>query len=219
MPTSAAEARAALIALTGLARRDLFALWQQLADLPPDQLGDALADLLPLLGDRYGLAAATLAADWYDDLREASEVPGRFLAEPAALPDDARYQSLARWGVSPMFGANPEPLAALGLVWGGMQRTIADAHRLTIVDNSIRDPQASGWKRVGVGECSFCALLISRGSVYQESTARFASHDNCRCSAVPAFNGDPVPVNPYTPSTRSISDADRARVREYLRTH
>lgn len=42
---------------------------------------------------------------------------------------------------------------------------------------------------------------------------------NCQCTAVPAFDGLPRPVKPYTPSRRKVTDADRARVREYLRTH
>jgi hypothetical protein len=62
-------------------------------------------------------------------------------------------------------------------------------------------------------------MLIARGAVYTEVTADFASHDHCNCSAVPAFGGQPLAVKPYTPSSKNITDADRARVREYLRTH
>ena len=44
---------------------------------------DALQAFLPQLVAIYGSAAATLGADWYDDLREAAAVKGRFIAIPA----------------------------------------------------------------------------------------------------------------------------------------
>ena len=34
-----------------------------------------------------------------------------------------------------------------------------------------------------------------------------------------ALKGEPVPVKPFKPSLRASSEADRERVREYLRTH
>ncbi|UYL87836.1 hypothetical protein SEA_MALISHA_5 [Gordonia phage Malisha] len=39
---------------------------------------------------------------------------------------------------------------------------------------------------------------------------------NCKCVAVPAFGGRPVPVKPYEVSARDISDADRARARAWI---
>ena len=67
MPT-APEQRRALIGLTALAKRELFDLWATLDGLGAAETRDALAALLPDIGDRYGAAAAALAADWYDDL-------------------------------------------------------------------------------------------------------------------------------------------------------
>ena len=226
MATSPAEARAALIGLTDLARRDLFAIWQELSTLPAEQVSATLRDVLPLIGDQYGLAAAALAADWYDDLREAAEVSGRFLAEPAALPDAERYESLAGWATSPLYQAEPDPSSALALVWGGLQRTIADAHRLTIVDNSIRDPQASGWTRVGVGDnCGFCRMLIDRGHVYTEASVTFRSHDHCNCAASPSWAPNVVKVSsePFRQSKKNRSpgtkERDNARARAYIAAH
>ena len=45
------------------------------------------------------------------------------------------------------------------------------------------------------------------------------AHDHCHCSAVPAWSGEPRPVKPYTPSARKATDADRARVRDWIATH
>jgi hypothetical protein len=211
--STASEQRQALIDLTTLAKRDLFALWASLEGLGAAETRDALAALLPALGDAYGAAAAALAADWFDELREREGVAGRFQAEPTADVGLERWESLARWGVAPLFGAEADRVAALTLIQGGLQRTVADRHRLTIVDNSIRDPRASGWRRVGVGgNCGFCRMLIGRGRVYTEASVTFRSHDHCNCAASPAW-GDVVKVTgePFRQSQRIRSDATKAR--------
>ena len=198
--------------------RDIGLLFRQFDSA--ETLREALMDLLPGLYGIYGAAVATLSADWYDDIRDADEVRGRFTAIPAELKADAGTDELARWGVGPLFQAVPDKASARSLVEGGVQRRIADVSRETITFSSVQDPAATGWQRVGEGGCKsgFCDMLIGRGAIYTEAGADFASHDHCRCSAVPAWGGEPKPVKPYTPSQRNISDADRARLREYLRT-
>jgi hypothetical protein len=207
--------------LTDLAERDLSLLWRRLDHSDPVAVREALRASLPRLVRLYGTAAATLAADWYDDLRESSGTLARrrFRARPAELPDEGRTDALARWGVGPLFTPTPDPVAALTLIQGGLQRTVADASRNTITSSAVADPAAGGWQRVGAGKCGFCSMLIGRGAIYSEATVHFASHDHCKCSAAPAFNGVELrPVNEsFTPSSRRISDADRARTREYIR--
>lgn len=220
MPTQAQALRHRrdLAELEALAATDLRVLFRDFDSA--EALRDAAMDLLPQLVAVYGVAAATLAADWYDEVREADEVRGRFRAIPAEVdPDQAGTDELARWGVAPLFRPEPDTSAARVLIEGGLQRRIANASRHTLTRSAVEDPRAAGWQRVGSGECAFCAMLIGRGAVYTERGADFASHDHCNCSAVPAFDGRPRPVRPFTPSQRNITDADRARVREYLRTH
>lgn len=221
--STASEQREALIGLTRLAKGDLLALWRTLDGLTASQTRDALASVLPALGDTYGAAAAALAADWYDDLREREAPKGRFTAEPAGDVDRKRWDSLAGWGVSPLFAAEPNRGAALTLIEGGLQRTIADRHRLTVVDNSIADPAASGWQRVGVGDnCGFCRMLIGRGAVYTDASVTFRSHDHCNCAASPTWapNVTRISTEPYKQSQRERSDAtkamDNARAREFI---
>jgi len=198
--------------LVGYASRDLHALWRQVSSAAEAEV--ALRDILPGLIDTYGAAAGTLAADWYDEHRDKLEVPGHFRAIPADVKD-AGAQALVGWAT-----ATATDMSSLqSLVLGGTQRRIANFSRGTITGSSIADPKATGWQRVGSGECAFCAMLIGRGAVYSEASADFASHDHCNCSAVPAFGGRPAPVKPFTPSTRTASDADRARVRDYIATH
>lgn len=151
------------------------------------QAREALSDVLPSLVDVYGAAAATLAADWYDDLRDKAGARGRFTAIPAEV-DDAGADVLARWGVAPLFDAKPDWSAAQVLIQGGLQRRIANMSRLTVTGSATADPGARGWRRVGVGGCAFCRMLLGRGAVYTEATADFLSHDHCNCQAEPAFD-------------------------------
>lgn len=143
-------------------------------------------DVLPALVATYGDAAGTLAADYYDDLRDRQNVRRRFSAIVAELPNDGGTDELARWGVSPLFKAEPDWSAAKALVAGGLQRRIANVSRLTVAQSSIQDPAARGWQRVGAGGCDFCAMRLG-GAVYTEASADFESHDHCRCSSEPVF--------------------------------
>jgi hypothetical protein len=212
--TSASEARQGLLDLTTLAERDLALVWSEISDLPAAQVREAMREILPAIADEYGSAAAALAADWYDDAREAAEVSGSFTAEPAELPTQERFDSLARWGTSPLFAETANATAALTLIAGGLQRSIADAHRLTVVQSSISDPQASGWKRVGVGSnCGFCQMLIGRGAVYTEASVTFRSHDHCNCAASPVWAKNVVKITgePFRQSKKNRSDETKRR--------
>lgn len=208
--------RADLAELTGLAAREVAAVTRGVDT--PQEMRDLLSELLPGLVTLYGAAAASLAADWYEAVRAVEGVRGFFTAIPALLPDVARTDALAGWSVAKAFaGVAPGELAVLDRpavvvkVSGGLQRIVADAARETIQTSSLADPAADGWQRVGSGECDWCNVLISRGAVYSEATVRFASHDHCKCSAVPSFGGVPVTVKPYTPSPRkSRTDYERA---------
>lgn len=199
--------------LVNLAGRDLNRLWRAVAAGASAET--ALRDLLPAIVTEYGALGATLAAEWYDDLRAKAGAGGTFAAIPVR-PDDRGAQALIGWALS----TATDDATLQALIFGGTQRRIADHVRYTIAGSSVADPSADGWQRVTDGQaCAFCSMLAGRGSVYSEASADFASHDACGCSAVPAFSGQPRPVKPYTPSVRTSTEADRARVREYLRTH
>lgn len=196
--------------LYGYARRDLDALWRQVETAAAAEV--ALHDILPALIGTYGAAAAVLAANWYDDLREKTGVKGRFTAVPADIRDTGAH-ALVGWALTEAqdYGTFQT------LIEGGVQRRIANFSRSTVVGSSLADPKAEGWQRTGSGRCAFCAMLIARGAVYRsESTADFSAHDHCHCSAVPAWGGQPIPVRPYTPTNRNITDADRARVKAWI---
>jgi hypothetical protein len=210
------DLREAVSSLSVLAARDLRAVWRQVDDVQLVQ--EALRDLLPAVVQAYGIAATTVAADWYDDLRDQQNIDGRFFAITAEL-DDLGTDELAGWAVGPLYGATPDIPAARSMVEGGLQRRIANAARETVVRSSLEDPRAVGWQRSASGGCAFCQMIASRGAVFTEASADFASHDHCKCVATVAFDGRELPVKPYKPSSRDITDADRARVRAYLAQH
>ena len=217
MPLTVTEARAELRDLVALPQAEVDAIFREMMGrASAEEVRDRLLDELPALGDDYFLQSASLAAEWYDDAREAAEVRHAFAAITADLPTEERWASLARWAVGPLFQPNPDPASALVLLQGGLQKAIADAHRGTIQRSVAYDRAAVGWARFGNGDtCRFCRMLISRGNVYRASTAKFGAHDHCSCVAGPVFD-DVETVNGYITSPRkdmsgSEADADRAK--------
>lgn len=194
------------------ARLDLDRLWQSVRGDPR-----ALQSILPELVQTYGSAAASLSADWYDDIRADSGVRPGF---SAVVPEPREL------GTSQLIGwARAEATSAESfqtLIEGGMQRRIQNFSRDVVTESSVRDPGARGWMRIGSGNCDFCAMLIGRGAVYTKATADFASHDHCRCDAAPAFAPDQIRAvrDEFVPSARSRSEEtkaeDRARVAAWI---
>lgn len=216
-----ADLRQAYADLNVLAARDLGRIWRAIQE--GDNAAEALHDILPALIDEYGLMAAAVAADWYDDLRESKGVGGRFAAIPADVADTGAH-ALIGWALDTAQSDG----SLLALLEGGMQRRVVNFGRFTIMQTSLADPRADGWQRLGQGDnCTFCDMLISRGAVYTERSVDFGAHDDCNCVAVPAFRGEPREVNPYkpsmrypdTPAGRDRQAADQARALEWIATH
>lgn len=205
-------------ALARLAANDMAAMWRQVSNAV--EARKALRDILPDLIRTYGQAAASMAAEWYDEARAVAGIGGAFTALPADL-GDAGADALAMWASE--HGTDIQAIRAL--TEGGLQRRINNYSRETVMGSALADPAADGWQRVGVGACPFCAMLIGRGAVYSERSADFASHDHCHCAAVPAFKGEPRPVKPYRVSPRRdidpktgkpVIDADFERAKAWI---
>lgn len=221
---SEVQQQAALRALYDLAKREI-ADALKLVDIgDAAAVADVIYTYVPVIAERYGLAAGALAADWYDELRDAAEVSGYFRASPAELPDIGRYEALAGWA------ATKDDVETL--VVGGVQRIIANAHRETVMRSAFADPRAEGWARFsggGDGSCPFCFMLISRGAVYTDRTAKFGAHDHCNCAAGPVWKGRRSEVDKYRKSARRREDSDgnaigptrsdQARARGWIAEH
>lgn len=176
-----------LAIVTNQAAQDLGVLWRD-GFKSADTARDLLLRGLPQLTEFYGSAAATLGADFYDNLRDAAKVKGSFRAMPARPVTGEALDVLARVAVGPLFQANPDPAAAFSLARGGLQRHIANADRQTVREASIEDPGSQGWTRVGFGECDWCQQFID-GEVHFTEGYDFDAHDHCGCTAVSVFNG------------------------------
>jgi hypothetical protein len=225
-----AERNLALNGLTAKMQREFASIWMRLNLNNPDVLRDPLAAVLAEVANKYGDAAVALAADFYDEMRaDVVKTGPRFTPKLAAVPDLPRFESLAGWGIGPLFGADPDPALALSNLAGGLQETVTDAYMGTIAESSLADPAAQGWQRVAnLGACTFCRMLEGRGSVYSETGVLFSAHGHCGCSAEPAFEGESRPVKPYKvspsrtidPATgKPVIDADYRRARAWIKAN
>jgi hypothetical protein len=213
--------RGLLTAVSAGAVAELAPVWQ----LPTPELPQALFDVLPPLVERWALASASTAAEWYDQLRESATVPGRFTAVVPPM-DNLGAEPLAAWGnqalATPIEEISPDALppleSARSRVEGGLQKRVVNAANLVVTESAAQDPKARGWMRVTrPGACKFCVMVASRGGVYTRATSTFACHEHCHCTAVPAWGGQELPVGPYKPSQRPQTAADRARVRKWIK--
>lgn len=178
-----------------LAVRDLEKFWSYVDLSKPERARNALMNYVPLLTDRYGEMAATIAADWYEDVREAEGVAGRFAAEMAPTVPREAVQKRVRYGAGHLFTETPE--ATLGfLKTEVVAKYVMRPGRDTLIRSAHRD--GATWARVPRGKetCAFCLMLASRGFVYEsESSAgisrRNQFHGDCDCAVVPSWSDDP----------------------------
>lgn len=215
---SVEEYRQTLRMLTDAATTDLRVLLRQASDGTVAR--EILEAALPELVQTYGSAAGALSADWYDDLRAAESVPGRFRARVAPGAKREQVEATARWGIDPLFRAERDWDSALKLLAGGTQRHIVDYARETVRRASLDDPQAQGWKRMaGPGACAFCRMLADREPVWSKETVDFGAHNHCSCICVPEFGGDVIMVREYERGPRYGSRADYERARRWMAEH
>lgn len=173
-------------------------------------------DVLPAIARQYGEAAATLAADWFDDQREKLGVKGRFTADLAPQPGDEVFRAISNWAAAPAEAKVPDLGTALARTEAASQKLVADMNRQTIQRSAIRDPNARGWARfTEPGACAFCVMLSARGGVYTEESVKFGSHDHCHCLAGPVWNENRHEVDAYKRSERS--DRQRAAANRLAR--
>lgn len=218
-----ARMKAANKGIVTLATRDLSAFWATLNLTKPEAARDALLRFLPTLTDAYGDVAASVAADWYDDLREAAGVRSGYSVALAENTPHAAVRQRTRFGATHLFTDTPDQ--TLAFLTSAVSKYVLAPGWDTIQENSIRDPAASGWHReVRAGACKFCRMLAGRGAVYKKATAHFAAHDNCNCVALPSWdkNAPEVSTDQYVASERTSKmkparrEQHRERIQSYL---
>lgn len=193
---------AATARIVELARRDLEAAFRSLNLASPDAVRDALLEIVPALVREYGDVAATVAAEWYEEVR-AAQVGGSFNARLAdGFPVD-EMQSTVRREAGHLWGDDQaKTLVALS---GSIQRFVMYSGRATVARNAERDPANPRYARVprGTKTCAFCSMLASRGFVYhtEESAGGHWNHyhDDCRCQVVMEWDKDAHHIEGYDP--------------------
>lgn len=179
----------------------------------------ALLAATPEIVAYYSDGSAALAADHYDDLRASANAPGRYAAEPIVRLREDKIRIGTMWAVEPLNRPEPDRLLALSRLADVVQLEAARPFRDTITTNTRRDPASVGWQRISAGGCKLCSMLASRGAVYKQATAHFATHPSCKCSAAPVFDGQPgeeASVMQYVASERERSPAQQQQLRDYL---
>lgn len=161
-----------------------------------------MSEFMTTLVNAYGPISATLAADYYDQIRELSSANGRYLASPGGQVESAKVVSSSNWAAQPLFGEEPLEAVALARYLGSVQRYVQDYGRQSLVENAKRDPAKPRYARVpDANPCAFCRLLASRGAVYESELSAGERgvndfHDDCDCQIVPSFADDDLPYDP-----------------------
>lgn len=185
----------------------------------PDRTLSVLLDETPGIVAYYSDGSAALAADHYDDLREAAHPPTRYTAEPIVNLREEKIRTGVLWSVEPLYRPEPDQVLAASRLAEVIQLETARPFRDTITTNTRRDPSAVGWQRFTGGGCKFCSMLAARGAVYKASTAHFAAHPSCKCSAAPVFEGhagQEASVMQYVASARKRTPQQQQALRDFL---
>jgi len=190
--------------LSALVRAELEAFFLSLDLSSPEVARDALLEFLPVLTEQYGAVAATLAADWYEELRGASGAIGRFSAVTAASVPAGAVEAKVRFLASHLW--TPEPAAMLGGLLTAADKYVKQPGRDTIAKNAKREGVRYARVPQGSKTCAFCLLLASRDAVYHTKKAagdlgrgvgdRF--HGDCDCAVVPIRKASDYPAD-YLP--------------------
>jgi hypothetical protein len=177
-------------------------------DAPVADVRDALITIMQGYCGASADVAASLAAEFYDGLRERmiGEKYGAVLA-----PDysDEAVDQYVRWAVQPLvnYGADGSQSVVDRLnerIGYEVKRSAGN----TVFRNGERDPRKVRFARVPRGSksyphgCPFCQMLASRGFVYRNAkTAGEMNHfhADCQCMVVPGFGDNPT-VEGYDPN-------------------
>ena len=222
----AREHRVATSALADIVFRRVVRASDALEGRPVWVVREGLLDEAVPLVSEFSDGAAALSMDFYESSREAAGVPGRFTPPPAPVPPVEQTEGTIRYMVGFLAGEAASSHGDVSrMVAGSLARSVLDVGDETVVAATRADEAARGWSRVlEPGACDFCRMLSDRGGVYTGESVRFASHDNCRCSAVPHFSwgeGDRrVSTVPFQASQRRMNERtrelNRRRVKEFI---
>jgi hypothetical protein len=185
--------------LSQLVRAELEAFFLSLDLTKPELVRDALLEFVPLLTQEYGAVAATLAADWYEDLRGASGVAGRFTAITAGNIPTGAVEAKVRYLAGHLW--TPEPAEMLGALLTAADKYVKQPGRDTMAANAKREGVRFARVPSGAKTCSWCLILASRDAVYvsRRSAGDLGNghgdgyHGDCDCLVTPIRKSSDYP--------------------------
>lgn len=165
----------------------------------------AIQELLADIVSVWGEVAGTIAADFFDEMRDQAGVRGGF---SAYVPDPLNVAQVN--GVVELASVPPADVeeldvdAMLARLEGPTQRLIRQAQRNTLEESARRDPARARVARVPMGDttCGFCLVLASRGYVYRSEASAGRDnryHDFCDCEQDLTWSPTPEPPDGYDP--------------------
>lgn len=157
MAVSAPERRSLLSELARLAAGDLNKLWRQAAALQKVDFAAFVTTAYPEMADPYTVAAAQLAANWFEESNPESS----YVAELASPISQERLTATAQWAL----GGDGDK--ALNRLTGSIQRAVFDGARETTMLNVDLEPGTRWAREARPNACAFCRLMSTRGAVYR----------------------------------------------------
>jgi hypothetical protein len=167
-------------------------LWPALDFKALDASYPALASRLATLVQANRRTSAGVAAQYLRTFRREAGVRGNpRIVIPKPVPAEQLAISLRVSSLIAVKNATAAGVAsdvamgnALTLTKGAMTRLVLDAGRETVRATTIAEK--AGWVRVGNGECDWCQQYLD-GEIHYAEGYDFAAHDNCGCTAEPAY--------------------------------
>ena len=152
-----------------------------------DFMNGSRADLIKFahaLTTKYGEAAGSLAAQYYDEIAKLSKVKG---IRAAVVADTADISDVAK-AVNGCLIQSPEGNKLGQVIYRLVKQVGAD----TTLQNAKRDGAQFAWIPDG-GACAFCIALASRGWQYMSREAMDGDHAehihaNCNCEYAIRFD-------------------------------
>lgn len=157
---------------------------------------DQIREISERVCNLYGLAAQTLAGQWYEYCEQLATQQ-----EPMQAVGDTDQHSVipaVNEQIDRLFDHTIDEQrliqAVQSVITESVKQRAADEIGARAMEAKGRGKRV-GFARVPVGDtCAYCVMLASRGFDYiSEKTAARASHDGCDCVVVPFHNADTIP--------------------------
>lgn len=155
---------------------------------------DAYEDLANVMREVTHASAqlsSAMTAKYYNGIREASNVKGKYTAEKYDLLDLAEVAA-ATYAVSKEYATNRATAALLDNLSGVNSRFTHYASNETVRRNAVKDPGKPKYVIVpSPTACVFCCMRAGAGYQFP-SEASVHSHNNCKCQAVQVYGNSKV---------------------------